>query len=447
MDKKPILIITAFFAPQTHAAMFRVHKLAKYLPKYGYKPIIVTTDINYNYNEDLNLLKELSSEIEIYRARYIEPTFRGIRMFLGGKDTTFKTIKDRGLIKVNFDLKSQNEKLKNKETVIKTNIDKFKKFLYNRPDAYWTWVYFASKLANKLIKEKNIKLFYTTANPNTILKIGLNIKKKNPNIKWVADFRDPIGYSYKFENLTKKEKKWIQDTFQQADIITGLSSSYKKIFRELYGLDEKKYKFIPTGVDEEYIPNEKLNKENYVVFIGEYQVGYDTYIFEILYELKQEMILKENFKIKIIGRKEINKPLIESKLKGKKQILEILEFIDHIPQRELYKLIKKSRAGILFVGKHFWWNNFAKLVDYIGLNTYVITFADKKSEAYNELKKANLGIFLTGDKYKDLLILKNFFEKENNENVADYYKNYLADSQVKSFAKIFDYLLGKTNEK
>lgn len=443
MDKIPVLIISAFFAPQTHAAMFRVHKLVKYLPKYGYKPIVVTTDINYNYNENLNLLKEFTSDVEIYKTQYIEPTFRGLKMFFGGEDTTFKTMKAKGLIKI----QSSSNIALNKEKLINKYINHLKKIIYNRPDAYWTWVYSASRLANKLIKEKKIKLFYTVANPNTILKIGLNIKNKNPDIKWVADFRDPIGYSYKFENLTQKEIFWIKNTFEKADVIVGLSNSYGGIFKKLYDLKEEKFQFIPTGVDEEYIPKEQLSKENYVVFAGEYQVGYDTYLFELLSELKQKKILKENFRIKIIGRKEINEPLIKSKLNNKNRVLEMIEFIDNISQKELYKIIKKSKAGILFVGECFWWNNFAKLVDYIGLNTKVITFASQNSEAYTELKKANLGVFLTGDINKDLDILKIFFEKKDIENATDYYKKYLANSQVKLFVEIFNKLLKVKNAK
>ena len=58
----PLLMLTPYFAPQTHAAMFRAHKLAKYLPEHGFRPVVVTTDINYLYNEDPGLLEELPDE-------------------------------------------------------------------------------------------------------------------------------------------------------------------------------------------------------------------------------------------------------------------------------------------------------------------------------------------------------------------------------------------------
>ena len=88
--KRSVLIVTPFFAPQNHAAVFRAYKLAKYLPQFGWKPIVLTVDTQYEFNEDAALLTDLPNEVEVIRARYIEPTLRGVRMALGGRDRTFK---------------------------------------------------------------------------------------------------------------------------------------------------------------------------------------------------------------------------------------------------------------------------------------------------------------------------------------------------------------------
>ena len=39
---KNILIITPFFPPQTHAAVFRAFKLVNYLKRTGWNPIVLT---------------------------------------------------------------------------------------------------------------------------------------------------------------------------------------------------------------------------------------------------------------------------------------------------------------------------------------------------------------------------------------------------------------------
>ena len=53
---KNILIITPFFPPQTHAAVFRAFKLVKYLKRTGWNPIVLTVNRNYLYLEDPDLL-------------------------------------------------------------------------------------------------------------------------------------------------------------------------------------------------------------------------------------------------------------------------------------------------------------------------------------------------------------------------------------------------------
>ena len=98
MNKK-ILIITPFFAPESHAAVFRAHKLVKYLKKEGWEPIVLTVDTNYTYNEDPALLEELEG-IPIHRTKYFEPSLRGIYMWLTGKDRTYKTLKAKDIIEL-----------------------------------------------------------------------------------------------------------------------------------------------------------------------------------------------------------------------------------------------------------------------------------------------------------------------------------------------------------
>ena len=41
------------------------------------------------------------------------------------------------------------------------------------------------------IKSNNIEHIVTTGPPHSMHLIGLSLKKKIPNLKWIADFRDP----------------------------------------------------------------------------------------------------------------------------------------------------------------------------------------------------------------------------------------------------------------
>ena len=446
--KIPILIIAPFFAPQTHAAMFRVHKLVKYLPQYGYKPIVITTDINYNYNEDLSLLDEFSDDVEIHRVRYIEPTIRGLRMAFGGKDRTFKTMKKNFKSNLNNDV-IQNT---NKPNFIKRIKSIIQHFIMNMPDAHWTWTSPAIKKASELIEKNNIKLFYTTTNPNSVLKIGNNIKNQN-NILWISDFRDPIGYINRYKTSNKYFQNYdmniIKNAMNNADFITGLASSYEEIFINLYNIKKDKFKFIPTGLDNQYITNvNNKTMEDYLLFSGEFLIEYGEYFFKVFNTLIENENFK-NLKIYFVGRKEINQPMVLNILKEVPKTINNLTFIDHIPQLELYKLIVNAKACLLVAGfDSRWYCNYAKMVDYIALNKPVITVVPEKSEAKQELDKANLGLHLTGNFDEDIELLSTFLNKKDYDNLKDdYYKTYFASSQVKSFAEIFDNLLGINNDK
>ncbi|WP_286796703.1 glycosyltransferase [Psychrobacter sp. UBA6291] len=445
----PILIITPFFAPQSHAAMFRVHKLAKYLPKYGYRPIILTTDINYLYNSDDDLLKELPDCVEIIRTHYMEPSLRGVRMQLGGRDRTFSATKhEQELNNTQVSRTLKLSKQPSRSGLIRTTLSSLYgstvDYLYNIPDAYWTWALASFSTAKELIKKYDINIMYTTANPYSHLTLASKLKK-DLDIAWLADFRDPCGYGYKntASNYIGQllQNKLITNTLNQADRITGLSEAYRSIFSDIYNLPEERYTFIPTGLDDEYLPMstpDNSTKTKNIIFAGEVMPEQSSYILEVINELHN---LDGDVELKFIGRAEINKPIIETIVSNISNWNVRVTFEDHMPQKSLYKLIKTSTACILAPGKsRYWWTNFAKMVDYIALGTPVIAYVPDSSEARKELSKAGNGFFLKGDdaksEAKDIeeWLIDNSLTNENLE----YQKRYLASSQVASFAKIFD---------
>lgn len=443
---EPVLIITPYFAPQSHAAMFRVHKLVKYLPEYGYKPIVLTTDINYLYNNNEQLLSELPECVEIIRTRHIEPSLRGARMAAGGKDRTFSVMK-----KSKKDInKNINEALIDHSSKSRVNeilpviYSSISRTLYSIPDAHWTWALASMSIAKKLVKKYNIKIMYTTANPYSHLGIAIELKDKL-GVKWLADFRDPCGYGYKnsVNNYfgQKIQQKLLQSTFDKADKVTGLSETYSSIFSDLYGLNDSRYTFIPTGVDDNYlscIENVNDSYANSIVFAGEVMPEQDSYIFRVVHNL-----YKENHYLKIIfvGRSDVNRPVIDKVLANISDWKIEIEYVDHLPQLELYSILQSAKACILAPGSNrYWWTNFAKMVDYIALGVPVIADVPKLSEARKELTKAGLGFFLDRNSVEeDALRLQEWLvNNDRNDSCADYRNRYLASSQTKAFATLFD---------
>ena len=180
----PVLMLVPYFAPQTHAAMFRAHKLAKYLPQFGYRPIVVTTDINYLYNEDEGLLGELPPSVEVHRARHVEPTLRGLRMMLGGCDRTFAALKRGGA----YDKFGTETPVPTVSRWPRPSMADVVRVLGEWPDRYWTWSLTARALCRRLIREHDIQLLYTTAVPVSPLRTA-QLLQHEFGLRWVADFQ------------------------------------------------------------------------------------------------------------------------------------------------------------------------------------------------------------------------------------------------------------------
>lgn len=440
-----ILIITPFFPPQTHAAVFRAFKLVKYLKRMGWNPIVLTVNRNYLYLEDPDLLKEIE-DVPIYRANYIEPTLRGLKMLLGGKDTTFKntTCSNDKIVKAENTLVSTKERSRLKQLY---------HYLLNRwiqvPDRFIFWENNAVKMANKIIKKYDISIIYTTCLPFTCNRIGVRLKKQNNNIKWVADFRDPITYAKRMYSnylpVFVKQKKIEQDTFKFADRIVGLSEAYMYIFNDLYqGKYSYKCDFIPTGIDDDYIPKQFIpheKKENSIIFVGEYLKEYQDEFLQIYAKaIKDKRLQGKKCLLKIVGNIQLNKKVLDPIIKHL-NIEEYIQYIDHMSQNNLYNEICKSKAAVLIPGRTaFWWNNFAKMVDYIGLQIPVLAMVPLLSEARTQLTKAGNGIFLDDEKKSVELIISVFLSDFKLSINHQYCKIYLASSQVKAFIDIFNEL-------
>ncbi|MDZ4660849.1 MAG: hypothetical protein SGJ18_04445 [Pseudomonadota bacterium] len=440
-DRKTVLLVTPFFAPQSHAAVFRVHKLAKYLCEYGWKPIVLTVDRNYNYNEDPNLIEELPKEVEIHRVKYVEPSLRGLRMWLGGKDRSYLQIKKSARTHLSMD------SIKKKGIVEKIYHYLLAHWLWV-PDPYWTWCRPAIRKGLDLIRKNNIRVIYTTCLPYTCNVIGNELKQKS-DCAWVADFRDPATYSQttcsQIDEVFMLQREIERMTHRNADVVTGLAASYRNIFYDLYR--SNKTVFIPTGVDEKLFESQasvEALDSPYILFCGEYLKEYGDHFFKILSQvLARPEIKSTGLKFLIVGHEEINRLWTEESIE-KFNLNNSVMFRDHVSQSVLYQYIKGAKAVVLIPGRTaFWWANFAKMVDFIGLKKSVIAMVPDPSEARSELTKCGLGIFLDGDQSAQIETLVRFFTVDQDKSKINdkECERYWASAMTKSFVEIFEKLV------
>lgn len=220
MEDKKILIITYYWPPAGGPGVQRWLKFAKYLPEFGWKPIIYTPE-NPSYPLlDESLMKDVPEDLEIVRTKIWEPYQLAEKLNKSNKK--FKAGQ--------FDV-GNNQSWKSKLSIwVRGNF-----FI---PDARVFWVNPSTQFLEQYLKINNIETIVTSGPPHSMHLIGLNLKKKFPDLKWIADFRDPwteISY-YKHLKLTnrsdKKHRQLESEVFKNANITLATSYTDAENFRK-----------------------------------------------------------------------------------------------------------------------------------------------------------------------------------------------------------------------
>ena len=212
---KKVIIVSYHFPPYGGKAVQRASKLAKYLPEFGWKPVIFTMPLDeHGVPVDYTLLEELPLDIEIYR-----PPFRNWRKLIPYS---------------------------------------IRKHLFSPlPDGYRYWIDAVENRLIQIIKTKGTHALITTSPTHSAHLLGLRAKLKT-GIPWVADFRDPWTGHPDFSAKKHADKLRIMETvvIKMADAIVGvvpnILSSFtervpsEKLFLIENGYDEDDFKDIPT---------------------------------------------------------------------------------------------------------------------------------------------------------------------------------------------------------
>ena len=291
MEQKKILIITYYWPPSGGPGVQRWLKFAKYLPDFGWKPIIYTPE-NPSYPLiDETLMKEVPENIEMVKTRIWEPYQLAEKLNKSNKK--FKAGQ--------FDV-GKNQSWKSKLSIwIRGNF-----FI---PDARVFWVKPSIQFLEKYLKENKIDTIVTSGPPHSLHLIGLGLKEKLPHLKWIADFRDPwteISY-YKHLKLTKssdrKHRKLESAVFKNADITLATSYTDAENFRKA-GANA----FCITNGFDKSDSGEKVKEQKNQAFTLSYigvleQLRNPENLWKALHELIHENHdFAANFKLKLVGR-------------------------------------------------------------------------------------------------------------------------------------------------
>jgi galactitol-specific phosphotransferase system IIB component len=288
LQSNKVLIITYYWPPAGGPGVQRWLKFVKYLPDFGFQPIVYIPE-NPSYPIiDEKLLSEVSSQAIIIRNKIVEPYQWA--SFLS-KNKTKKI--SSGII--------PNKK---KQTILDQLLLWIRGNVFI-PDARVLWVKPSVKYLEKYLSENGITTIITSGPPHSLHLIGLELKKKL-NVKWVADFRDPwttIGYHKEMklsEYAANKHKQLEFKVLNTADLILVTSPSTRAEFKKI---TSKPIEVITNGYDEEKIGNQIVDKKFSLAHIGSFLSERNPRIlWESISELiRENPLFASHFQLKLIG--------------------------------------------------------------------------------------------------------------------------------------------------
>lgn len=408
--QKKILIISYYWPPAGGPGVQRWLKFVKYLPEFGWNPTLFIPE-NPSYPlMDEGLKKEVPENLNIIKTRIWEPYQIAERLNKSNKK--YKAGQ--------FDVK-QNQSWKSKLSI-------FIRGNFFIPDARVFWVKPSVKFLKKYLKENHFDAFVTTGPPHSMHLIGLQLKKEFPDLKWIADFRDPwteISY-YKHLKLTKsadkKHRSLEHQIFGNADITLATSYTDAENF-----IKKGANAFcITNGFDGEISVVNKEQKSNTFIlsYIGVLEQLRDPkMLWQTLIKICSENIdFKNDLQLKFVGKID---PNILSALENSilKECINNLNYLSHS------KSVEEMQSSNLLLITNF--NNEAsagiipgKLFEYLQTGNSILSIGPKKSDVAKILLETKSGKhFSTDDKMLlEDYILEKYLQwktREPFENRAD----------------------------
>ncbi|NSW89403.1 MAG: glycosyltransferase family 4 protein [Firmicutes bacterium] len=315
---KKVLMIAYSFPPAGGPGVQRTSKFVKYLSRYGWEPVILTRDTLNMPLKDESLIKDIPDGVNIIRTKAWDLTCgKGITGLIG------KFISRKLLI----------------------------------PDSERLWEIFSRKVAEKAIENQNIRLIYTTSLPYSSHLMGIYLKKKYPQISWVADFRDEwTNNPYILDNPYNPvrmsiERKMEKNVLKTADcLITNTPVMLKNFIEKNSYIDNLKEKFfvIPNGYDTDdfkhinikfFSSETKHEKKGATLKNNKFTITYtgsfygrrkpDIFFSALAQLIGENRINKDKIYVKLIGNfkaDQIKQLLEKHNLEG---LVDILPYMDH----------------------------------------------------------------------------------------------------------------------
>lgn len=384
---KKVLIIAYYWPPSGGAGVQRWLKMVKYLPEFGWQPIVYTAkDAAYPVLDD-SLEKDVPKDLDVMRGPIWEP-YEVYKRFTGqGK---------KKRVYSGFLSEDKKPSLTQRLSVwIRGNF-----FI---PDARRFWIKPSIKLLTEYLQKHPVDAIITTGPPHSLHLIGRGLKR-NLGVPWIADFRDPWTNIDFYDQLMltgwadRTHRRQEASVLAESDAITTIGWTMQKEFEEM---GAQKVFVATNGFDEADFPEMDVRLKEKFTFS---HIGYlnkdrsPANLWQAFGELVEEIPgFKDDLALRFIGKTDhvLHQALEQHGLS------ELAEHIDYVPHDEVLVAQRESHVLLLLI------NNTpnvlgilpGKLFEYLAARRPILAIGIKGGDSDRVLTETGAGNML---EYEDL---------------------------------------------
>ena len=355
---KKILLISYYWKNDNSVGKLRWYNLVKELKKLNYDITVFSIGDEHKIIEKDNFTEIIwknNSFLDLFKQSSLQDYSKGV---IDSSNNLF--IKFLSWIRVNFFYPDARL----------SNLNKIESFLID------------------YIERKDINLMITTSPPHSIQLLGKRIKKQI-DIEWISDFRDPylswdILLSMNPLSISKKIHSNYQNQFLKiSDKIVTTNSELKNEFSLL---TNNKIEVITNGSS--YYPSNKYSNKKFILsYFGLLnKLRHPKVLIEVLDELLQkDEIFNENFEFHLYGN--IQKTTLND-IRNKKYLNKKTTIKSYIPNNKINDEIDSSSILLLLLNNTKNQNTTPyKLFDYLVSEKNILTLGDYPSSDVDYLLK------------------------------------------------------------
>lgn len=384
---KRVLIITYYWPPSGGSGVQRWLKFVKYLPTFGWQPVVYTPSNPESPATDPSLEREVPQEAVVIKRPISEPYQAYKRLFGKGGDKG-------GAAVVNPINQSGKKSFIQKVSLwVRANL-----FI---PDPRISWVGPSVSYLTKYLEDNPVDAIVSTGPPHSMHLIARELHRRT-GIRWVADFRDPWTEIFYFKHLPmtrwakRRHKSLERSVVQEADAVVSVTRQMTADFASLLenGTRKGKLHTICNGYDEaDFITAEPVAPEGKftLTHTGLFSAdGNPLKLWETLAQLcREDDSFSKALKIRLIGK--VDREVLDAiDRNGLTPSLENMGYLPHsqIPAIQqsawglLLPLRNEPESKAILTGKFF---------EYLAAGRPIVAFGPQDGEMARVLKETHSG--------------------------------------------------------